>query len=172
MLGYNVLNIYLLLVYRSVARKCEQDGQHVCRFVFIPLIFKEIILISIAISKNEEIVCDQLRTAWAEPLSPSWTLCSIIARIGAIPVPGPTKTQGTSELGVRIPPLTSRTGISITIVNVTDRVVYPRASQQAILYTHHIEVASDLSCTSQSPHTSGSHSDASTSANPKYFHYL
>jgi len=52
------------------------------------------------------------------PLEPSWIRCSIIARIGAIPVPGPTKIHGTTELGVRIPPLTRPTGISEPVVKL------------------------------------------------------
>lgn len=84
--------------------------------------------------------------AGIKPLSPLWTLCSIIARIGAIPVPGPTKIHGTPGPGVRIPPFTSLTAISVPIVIITWRAAYPRTTSRAILYIHHSEVASDLSC--------------------------
>ena len=55
------------------------------------------------------------------PFERWWIRCSIKARIGAIPVPGPTNIQGTSEPGARIPPFTSPTGISEPGVRIVFR---------------------------------------------------
>lgn len=80
------------------------------------------------------------------PLEHWWIRCSIKARIGAIPVPGPTNIQGTSEPGACIPPFTSPTGISEPEISVIFQKFYPLSNQQAISYKHHIEVSLDSSC--------------------------
>lgn len=83
------------------------------------------------------------------PLDPLSIRCSIIARIGAIPVPGPTKIHGTSDSGARIPPVTTPTGISVPTIRIKLTEISLLANQQAISYKRRAEVSLNSSYTLQ-----------------------
>lgn len=53
------------------------------------------------------------------PIAPLRIRSSIIARMGAIPVPGPTKTQETGASGILISPFTNPTGISVPKIRIS-----------------------------------------------------